>query len=128
MVKFETFQPGSDFLAWARTVARYCARTHARRGRLQAKAFSDELTDALMAHVPATPDDENLRWTAFLDCSRKLGSAARKLLQLAYVENKKIKDVAEELGRSVNGTHVALCRIRRQLSDCMEQRLRETAS
>ena len=126
--KFDTFQPGSDFLAWARTVARYCACAYLRTARSQARIFSDEVTDALMAHAALTPADENHRWTAFLECSRKMGSAARQLLQFAYVEKKKIKDVAEQLGRSVNGTHVALSRIRRQLGECMEQKLREANS
>jgi RNA polymerase sigma-70 factor (ECF subfamily) len=126
--KFESFQRGSDFLAWARTIARYCARAHFRAGRLQPRLFGDELTDTLMTHVANTPDEENRRWTAFLECSRSLGAAARLLMQLAYVERKKISDVAKQLGRSVNGTHVALCRIRRRLAECMERRLQEAES
>ena len=76
-----------------------------------------------MAQLAATPEDANRRWAAFLECGKKLGAAARKILRLVYVENRKIKDVAEQLGRSPDGAYVTLSRIRRGLIDCMEQRL-----
>ncbi len=121
--QFESFQPGSNFLAWARTVAWYLARASLRTGRRQREIFSQASVDALLTQLAATPEEENRRWEAFLECGKKLGAAARELLGLVYMENRKIKDVAEQLGRSTEGTYVTLSRIRRALIECMEQRL-----
>ena len=41
---------------------------------------------------------------------------------------RKIKDIAGELGQSPSTTRVALFRIRRSLSECVEKRLREEKS
>jgi hypothetical protein len=48
--------------------------------------FNNELIDTLLAQLPATVEEENRRWTAFLECSGKLGAAARTILRLVYVE------------------------------------------
>ena len=120
--QFDRFRPGSDF--WP---GRVLWRT-SRRGPLCRLATSTTSIqrrpdDTLVAQLAATPEDANRRWAAFLECGKKLGTAARKILRLVYVENRKIKDVAEQLGRSPDGAYVTLSRIRRGLIDCMEQRL-----
>ena len=102
--EFETFQAGSNFLAWARTVARYTALAHFQKKKTEGRVFSDEVVEALMARAVQTPEEESRLWTALQTCSSKLGSAARELVRLVYVDNKKIKAVAEQTGRSVNGT------------------------
>jgi RNA polymerase sigma-70 factor, ECF subfamily len=122
---FADFRTGSNFLAWARTVARYEARAHRKKDRSRPRLFSEHVSAALLEQMAETPEEENRRWSAFVKCGQGLGVDARQILQGVYVDGQKIKEVAEKLGRTVSGTYMALSRIRRRLMECMEQRLRE---
>jgi RNA polymerase sigma-70 factor (ECF subfamily) len=123
--KFDDFRPGSNFLAWARTVARYQARARLKKDRSRPRPLSEELTDSLLAELADTPEEENRRWTAFMKCCEGLGGDARKMLRGVYVDRQKIPAIAEKLGRTLNGTYMALSRIRRRLMECVERRLQE---
>ena len=122
---FAAFRPGSNFLAWARTVARYQARARLKKGCSVAQPFSEELTDSLLAELADTPEEENRRWTAFMKCCEGLGGDAREMLRGVYVDRQKIPAIAEKLGRTLSGTYMALSRIRRRLMECVERRLQE---
>jgi len=123
--KFHEFRPGSNFLAWARTIARYQARAYLKNDRSQPRLFSEGVADALLERLSRPAEEENRRWTALTQCSEELTGDARQILQGVYVDRQKIKDVAEQLGRSLGGTYMALSQIRRRLMECIEQRLQE---
>lgn len=122
--EFDKFQPGSDFLAWARTIARYAVRTHRKQLQRKPLVLSDEVGDLIMARIAKTPEQPDRRLAILAGCVRKLGVDALELLRRCYVERQKIKDIAAELGRSLTGTYSALSRIRRELLDCMRDGLR----
>jgi RNA polymerase sigma-70 factor (ECF subfamily) len=123
--KFGEFQPGSNFLAWARATARLIAHAHFRNKQVATRMFSEEMVDSLLAHVAENPVEESRRWAALRECSQKLSSAAWELLRLVYGEKKKVREAAEQAGRSVNGTYVMLSKVRRQLAVCVSLRLQE---
>jgi RNA polymerase sigma-70 factor, ECF subfamily len=123
--EFPSFRPGSNFLAWARTVARYAALNHLAKDGSRTVVFSDSLVQTVLARPIPVDQEEDNRWVALLECGRKLGPAARDLIRQVYVQKRKIKDVALSQGRSVNGTHVLLSRIRHELAECIQRRLRE---
>jgi len=123
--EFDDFRPGSNFLAWARTIARYQARARLKKDRSRPRPLSEELTESLLAELADTPEEENRRWTAFVKCCQGLGADAREMLRGVYVDRQKVRAVAEKLGRTVNGTYMALSRIRRRLMECVEERLQE---
>lgn len=125
---FGNYRPGSNFLAWARTVARYEVRAYRKRDRVRPRRFSEGVEELLLAQLAQTPTVENRRWTAFLECSQELGGEARDILQDVYVERRRIKDVAEQRGRTAGGTYMALSRIRRRLMECIDDRLQEDDS
>ncbi len=121
--EFERFDEGSDFAAWACTLAKYQILTYRKRQSRQ-PAFSEAMLDRLASkatHPPQPEDDRRL--AALAQCVRKLGQSARTLLERCYVDGIKIKDVAEELGRSVPGTYSTLSRIRKSLLECVRDRL-----
>jgi RNA polymerase sigma-70 factor, ECF subfamily len=120
---FHKFQSGTDFSAWACTIARYMVRAHVKQGERKPLRLSADLEDTIIAEVIGTPEQADRRLGILAECARKLGGESLCLLQRCYVENKKIKDVAIELGRSLAGTYQAISRIRRELFDCMQDRL-----
>jgi RNA polymerase sigma-70 factor, ECF subfamily len=124
-LEFGNFRPGSDFAAWARTIGRYEVRSHVKKNRSRPRLFSEELEESLLEQFSRTPEEENRRWTSFLECSQKLGREARQILQRVYVDRHNVKQVAAQLGRTPGGTYMALSRIRRRLMECIEGRLQE---
>ncbi len=121
--RFDDFQLGTNFLAWARAVARNEARAHARRNERHRRVFGEALIDTLLDNIERRRGEEPDRWSAFLQCCRKLGKEARDILRRVYVNHEKIKDVATDLGRSMAGTYAVVSRIRRGLMVCVQERL-----
>lgn len=120
---FEKFRSGSDFSAWACTIARYEVRTYVNQIKRKPLLLSGDLADTLTAEIIGVPEQADRRLAILAECARKLGGEALDLLRYCYVEKRKIKDIATELGRSLTGTYQALSRIRRELFDCMQDRL-----
>jgi DNA-directed RNA polymerase specialized sigma24 family protein len=83
------------------------------------------LEESILAQLAQTPEEENHRWTAFLECSQGLGSEARQIFQDVYVDRRRIKEVAQQHGRTLAGTYMALSRIRRRLMECIDDRLQK---
>ena len=123
--EFGKFQAGSDFSAWACTIARYVVRTYVTMSQRKPLLLSSDVGDVIMAKIARTPEQADRRLEMLAECVRKLGSDALDLLRRCYIEKQKIKDIATELGRSLTGTYSALSRIRRELLECMREHLRQ---
>jgi RNA polymerase sigma-70 factor (ECF subfamily) len=124
--EFAKFQPGSDFPAWARTIARYAVRRHVTMSQRKPLLLSSDVEDVLMAKIAGRPKQQaDGRLPMLAECVRKLGSDALDLLRRCYIEKQKIKDVAAEMGRSLAGTYQAVSRVRRELLECMREHLRQ---
>ena len=126
--EFGKFHSGSDFLAWACTIARYVVHTHVKKSRRKPLLFSSDVGDIIVARMVKTPEQTDRRLEMLADCVRKLGTDALDLLRRCYIDREKIKDIAAELGRSLTGTYSALSRIRHELLDCMRERLHREES
>lgn len=122
--EFDTFEPGSDFIAWARTVARYVAMTHFKRCERSPRLLDVDVAEAIMAKVVKPVAESDRRLEILAGCVRKLGGDALDLLRRCYVDQQKIKDIAAGLNRSLTGTYSAISRIRRELLECVREGLR----
>ncbi len=118
--QFDEYRRDEDFGAWACTIARYLVMAHRKRTQREKLHFSSEVVDSLTAEINVHHDRAERRLQAMIDCVRQLSDSARDLLRLCYAKGAKIKDVAVQLGRSVNGTYLMLSRLRRELHDCIE--------
>ena len=121
--QFEEYRPGEDFGAWACTIARYLVLAYQTRTRREKLQFSSEAVEAIAAQVAVEHGLAEQRLRVLAGCVRQLGESARNLLDLCYAQGVKIKDVASQIGRSVNGTYLMLSRIRRDLHDCVDTTL-----
>lgn len=127
--EFGSFQSGTDFSAWARTIARYAVRKYVTMSQRKPLLLSGDIEDMLMAKIAAAPKQQaDRRLQMLAECVRRLGGDALDLLQRCYMERQKTKDIATALGRSLASTYQALSRIRRELLECVRERLREEES
>jgi len=120
-----TFRPGTDFGAWARTVARYRVLRFWRKSGRERVAFSSDAIDRLADAVPSLPPAEDLarRRSALDACLETLASADRDLLRRRYNDGVAVKDLARETSQSEGGLKMALMRLRRRLERCVMARL-----
>jgi RNA polymerase sigma-70 factor, ECF subfamily len=125
---FSTYRPGSDFLAWARTVARFVVRARAKQNQRRPLYFSSEVQDLILNRLAAMPERSDWRLELLADCVKRLKRDMLVLLRRYYVDGRKIKDIAAEHGRSLAGTYMALSRVRRELFDCVQDHLHEENS
>lgn len=98
---FEKFRSGSDFSAWACTIARYVVRAYAKQGERKPLLLSGDIEDTIIAEIIGMPEQADRRLAILAECAQKLGGGALYLLRCCYVEKRKIKDIAAELGRSL---------------------------
>ena len=118
--QFDKYRPGEDFGAWACTIARYLVLAYRKRTQREKAHFSALAIEAIESQAAAGLDAAEQRGHILADCVRKLTESARDLLKRCYGRRMKIKDIAQQLGRSENSVYLALSRIRRDLRECVE--------
>jgi RNA polymerase sigma-70 factor, ECF subfamily len=121
--KFDSFRPGSSFFAWARQTAKFEVRNFLKRKPLTG-CVSEELVDALAEIAVDLPNDTPELYLASMQrCREKLGVDDEELLQLRYVEELGIREIAERRQRFQSNICRSLNRIRRWLLDCIRAEL-----
>jgi RNA polymerase sigma-70 factor (ECF subfamily) len=122
--KFDEFQPGTSFLAWACRVAYFETlkfRQTVRRDRL---CFNDDLLNTLAEERTKVDDVLQLHRAALPDCMKKLPPKDRELIEQRYASEETILAIARRTGRPANTLYKALERIRRTLLKCIEEVMR----
>ena len=125
--QFDQFKPGTDFGAWARTVAHYQVLTFRKRVGRERLHFSQEFVDAVQTEYDTSASASILdeRRDALASCVEKLSPGQQEMLRQAYSHEHSIKDVAVQLKRPAGAVYRALSRIRRTLHDCVSESLRQ---
>ena len=122
--KFDEFQPGSDFRAWAFQVAYNKVKSLQERHGRQRLRFSPELMDRLTHVAIAAPDQPPKAIEALDHCKEQLNAQDRDLIERRYQPGATTASVAAEVGRSVAAVYKAVVRIRRSLHECIERAMR----
>ena len=121
--QFDHYEPGTDFGAWACTIAHYQILTHRKQRQRAAGRFSDRLLETLAAEAEPVLAEADARHRALAGCIDQLSASARHTVQLAYQGGRSASDVAAALGQKVDAFYKALQRARRTLHDCIERTL-----
>ena len=121
--KFESFQPGSSFFAWARQTAKIKVSDFLRHKPLPSYV-TENLMD-ILTEIAAEPYDDGAEayLVALRRCREKLSSTDDELLQLRYVEELSTVEIADRLQRLRPSVSRSLNRIRRWLFECIEMEL-----
>jgi RNA polymerase sigma-70 factor (ECF subfamily) len=125
--RFDTFETGTDFIAWATTVAFYEVRNFQRatgRSRLE---FDDDLMQTLAAERAQQVRQWSPRLDALEICVEKLEPAQRALVEAIYTEGIEVAEMARQQGRAAQTIYNQLNFIRRALAVCVQRRMAEAA-
>ena len=116
----QSFDADKQLLPWLKGIARNevgkYLRESARRSNRDHKAFLKQQADAIMASGPI--DDDKELTPQLAECLSRLGESLRTMIWRRYVEEKAVKDIATELGRTCNALSVSLHRARGALKKC----------
>jgi RNA polymerase sigma-70 factor, ECF subfamily len=123
--EFGKFRLGSDFGAWARTIAWYEVLTFRERNRRQWLRTSPKFLESVAAEVEATADQTGTRQAALAECVEQLSAFGRELLRLHYTMGWKVRDIAQKLRFSSAAVYKALQRVRVELRQCMDHKLND---
>ena len=120
--KFDEFEPGTDFGAWACRTAYYKVLTHSKR-RGEMLRLGEDFLEAVSRDAEQMGDLLDAQHLALAECLERLSGRDRDLVDLRYAPNGSAKSVAEEVGRSVPAVYKSLQRIHQTLFDCITRRL-----
>ena len=123
--KAANFQRGTNFRAWAWTIARYKVLQAIEKAAPVPERFAPEVLEALAAQGSAESwySDEQLQHLA--KCMESLAPKAREVVELRYQQAHRPPEIASRMGWTVESVHVALSRARVFLRDCVTQRMAE---
>jgi RNA polymerase sigma-70 factor (ECF subfamily) len=120
--KFEQFQHGTDFTAWACGISRLEINNFRRVKGRDRLFFDDSLLQSLASVRLVMSKDLQSGREFVASCLAGLKPGDRDLIHRCYGSQKiSAKDVAAELGRPCNTVYKALIRIRRVLLECVER-------
>ena len=121
--QFEKYRPGSDFAAWARSIAYYLVLAHRERVARNRQRFSPAFLEAVAAEFERTPQQICDRQEALVNCLERLDRAKRALIEQYYSTRQTLQQLAEKLKRSYDATRKAIYRTQLALADCINASL-----
>lgn len=124
--KFDQFEPGSNFYAWACRIAYYEVHNFRKRRRPRV-AVTDRLIELLAEETLALSDELPARQEALQACLGKLSEADRGLIQRRYWGEQPVKAIADAIDRPMHWVYRALSRIHEALLRCIERTLQSEA-
>ena len=121
--RFDSFEPDSNFLAWAKLIAYLQVCNFLRTSGRDRLRFSDEVL-AKLADEPTTPTEESQRRLDTLaKCMKELGRNDRDIVQQAYSGEQTMKELAGSLGLAVQTVYNRIGRIRKLLFECVAHKM-----
>jgi RNA polymerase sigma-70 factor (ECF subfamily) len=121
--KFDQFEEGTDFVAWACQIAYWRIR-YARQKFARSKViFHQDLVDALAQTAAEMHEEVDERHEALAHCLQKLPARDRELVLTRYEPGSGVPEAARRSGRSLEAAYKALARLRKLLFDCVSHQL-----
>jgi RNA polymerase sigma-70 factor (ECF subfamily) len=121
--KAATYALGTNFPAWACTVARYQALQFQRSRARAAARLDEDVMDMLYGEDAVTPEMLEPRTYALKRCLGKLAPKSADLIRRRYHLGQMPEDIAPAVGWTPNSVRVALTRARQTLRTCVDRSL-----
>jgi RNA polymerase sigma-70 factor (ECF subfamily) len=121
--KFGDFTLGTDFFAWASSIAFYEAKSFQRLALRSRLHFDEALMEKLAEERRDDLRHREARLAALEGCIEEMEPSGRELVREFYLNDAGIASLAERLGRAPQTLYNKLNALRRSLADCVTQRL-----
>jgi RNA polymerase sigma-70 factor (ECF subfamily) len=124
--KAASFELGTSFAAWVKTIARFKALEAIRARRFE--SLSEEVLLALSAEPREFRGESDERLSLLRGCLDQLAPQARRSIDYRYQNDHLPPQIAELTGCTVQSVNVTLSRARAFLRDCVQRKLAATPS
>jgi len=125
--KAHEFSKGSNFKAWAYTIARFKVLETYKRQKREANRLSDSVIELLASEADEF-DKDTSQSDALKACLNKLSPKVSKMIELRYQEGWKPSKIAEAIDWTAEAVYVALSRTRTSLRSCIEKQLKSSGA
>lgn len=121
--KFNEFEEGTDFVAWACQIAYWRIRYSRQKFARSKVVFNQEIVDAVAQTASTMTSELDSRHEALGNCLQKLHPRDRELVLTRYEPGSGVAEAARRSGRTVQTAYKALARLRKFLLDCVSNEL-----
>ena len=121
--KFDSFESGTNFFAWACKIARLQAMKHQNRNRRSAKVFDASTLEKLSDDAIPIADAQPVVLEMLETCLENLPDSDRKLVRRRYEPGASVAKLAADIGVTANKLSKSLGRIRRLLLACVQRKI-----
>ena len=122
--KAAEFRPGADFIPWAFAIARFQVMAHLRDKGRERCILDPDVVEMFGEELEEDAGNFEEMQAALRVCLTKLPEKSRSLIDSRYFGERTIKQLAEEVQKTVSAIKVSLLRIRRGLRDCVQSQLK----
>lgn len=121
--KIGEYEEGTNFTAWAFSIARHKVLQHRAKMAAAPLPFDDELVETLAADMESIGEELEQRHKALAVCLAKLPERDRDLMRRRYEAGATIKAIAAAVNRPLEGLYKAVRRIHRRLGECVDREI-----
>ena len=118
--KFDEFEPGSNFLAWGKQIARYKVLNYLRKNQSSRLQFDSEVLEMIASKADQKRDEVADRRMAMKQCLQKLSEKHRRMLKMRYIQEMSYKQMAVNYGISKQSVCRAISRVHAMLVKCVQ--------
>ncbi len=120
--KFDSFTPGTSFVAWAKQICRHLVMDYRkRRRRRKVVGLDDKTVDLLALRYERVQNQMDDRVEVLKQCVEKLSYRDHELIEMAYQKGRAVKQIAEECRVSVQRIYKRLGDVHKSLLFCLRQ-------
>lgn len=123
--KAEQYQAGTNFKAWAMSVANYEVMAYRKTQVRERLVFSDEVDDMIGSRENEFSSSQKDRIAHLNHCLQLMSPKNRKLIEHRYEGENSMKKIAGEIDGTIGSIRVKLHRLRKLLLECIQNRMQE---
>ncbi len=125
--KADNFEPGTNFKAWAMTVANYEVMAYRKTQVRERLVFTDEVFAMIGPEDDGRFSVQSDRLIHLSHCLQGMSSKNRELLDWRYQGERTLDKIAKDIGSTIGAVKAKLHRLRRQLLGCIQNRMKKEA-
>lgn len=125
--KADQFELGTNFIAWAFSIARFQVMASRQKIARDKLVFDDEILEGI-ADIFEEDQPFDDRQAALGLCIEQIPPNHRNLIKIRYTDGLSVKEIASQVDKSANAVAKLLHRTRLALMHCIENKLSEGRS
>lgn len=121
--KFDEYEEGSNFGAWAISIARFKALEFLRKRQNSQMIFDSRFYEMVSDRAAKSSEDLPIHIEALRHCLETLSENQIKLLSMRFRKNISIKNISQVTGRPLGSLYHYFSKLTRGLRDCIDKQL-----